>query len=347
MGGVLCFVSITSCVAKNVAKSTLGDLFDALTAWVLSSVEWFINGVGGVLLSASEPATVVRSATPEFQTLIKIAPILLLVGLLVGTLESLRHGESSTLWRLYLGVAPACVLAIYIALPAAKLFLEAVDQVSISAAGPVEKHLSILIGAFSGANTGVPGLGIFILSTTVVIGAFFLWCELIVRTVSLSLLLVLVPIVVPLCTFPALRKLGWRLFETFAAIAVSKVLIVIALTLGLGELQGNSVSQIITGAVTLILATFTPFVLLRLIPFIEQSALHSLQGTRQHFMQGGKFTMQPVQAVRQMMEPNVESPGPPLRREDLGFPMSHSTGNFSMPAPRDFDLEQEKLRNDE
>jgi len=65
MGSVLCFVSITSCAAKNVAKSTLGDLFDALTAWVLSSVEWFINGVGGVLASASEPAFLFRQPPDE------------------------------------------------------------------------------------------------------------------------------------------------------------------------------------------------------------------------------------------------------------------------------------------
>jgi len=346
MGSVLCFVSITSCAAKNVAKSTLGDLFDALTAWVLSSVEWFINGVGGVLASASEPATVVRSATPEFKTLVTVAPLLMLIGLLIGTLEALRHGESSQLWRLYLGVAPACVFAIFIALPGARLLLEAVDQLSLIATGPLDKHLATLIAAFNVTSTA-PGAGVFILSASIVIGAFFLWCELILRTVALSLLLVMVPIIVPLCTLRSLRRLGWRLLETFAAIALSKVFIVIALMLGLNELQGNSVSQIITGAVTIALAAFTPFVLLRIIPFIEQAAFHNLQGTRQLIKQGAQLAMRPVLIVQDMMSPSAVGLADPIRTEDLGFPMSHSTGDFSMPPRSDYEPPQEKGPFDE
>jgi len=110
-----------------------------------------------------------------------------------------------------------------------------------------------------------------------------LWCELIIRSVVLTLLLVLVPVIVPLSTFPAMRRLGWRLAETFIAVASSKLLIVIALSLGLDELEGGSVTVAITGAVTLLLATCTPFVLLRVIPFVEQSALHNLEGIRQRF----------------------------------------------------------------
>ena len=346
MGSVLCFVSITSCAAKNVAKATLGDVFDALTAWVLSSVEWFINGVGGVLTSASEPATVVRSATPEFKTLVTVAPLLMLIGLLVGTLEALRHGESSQLWRLYLGVAPACVFAIVVALPGARLLLEAVDQLSVIASGPLDKHLASLISAFNGTSTA-PGVGIFILSSSIVIGSFFLWCELILRTVALSFLLVMVPIIVPLCTLPSLRRLGWRLLETFGAIALSKVFIVIALTLGLNELQGNSVSQIITGAVTIALAAFTPFVLLRIIPFIENAAFHNLQGTRQLIKQGVQLAMRPVLVAQEMMSTGNMEFSAPIRTENLGFPMSHSTGDFPMPPRSDYEPQEEKRSLDE
>ena len=47
-----------------------------------------------------------------------------MVGLLVATLQAVRHGDAASLWRVYLGVAPACVLAIFVARPIATLILE-------------------------------------------------------------------------------------------------------------------------------------------------------------------------------------------------------------------------------
>ena len=164
---------------------------------------------------------------------------------------------------------------------------------------------------------------------------------------ALSLLLVMVPIIVPLCTLPSLRRLGWRLLESFGAIALSKVFIVIALTLGLNELQGNSVSQIITGAVTIALAAFTPFVLLRIIPFIENAAFHNLQGTRQLIKHGVQLAMRPVLVAQEMMSTGNMEFSEPIRTEDLGFPMSHSTGDFPMPPRSDYEPQEEKRSLDE
>jgi len=143
---------------------------------------------------------------------------------------------------------------------AATLILQAVDQLSSGAATSAVGHETSLINAFSSLSlsTTIPGFAVFVLCVVVVIGGWLLWCELIIRSVVLTLLLVLVPVIVPLSTFPAMRRLGWRLAETFIAVASSKLLIVIALSLGLDELEGGSVTVAITGAVTLLLATCTP-----------------------------------------------------------------------------------------
>ena len=69
MGGLFCILSPGACAVKSIAKATLGDLFDALTNWVLSSVQWFLTAAGQVHTNASEPTTVIRSATQEFNTL--------------------------------------------------------------------------------------------------------------------------------------------------------------------------------------------------------------------------------------------------------------------------------------
>ncbi|MHB8379344.1 MAG: hypothetical protein ACYDB2_05420 [Acidimicrobiales bacterium] len=332
MNVVHCIFSPASCVA-TVAKSTTNDLFNALTSWIVASVRWFLGAVGHVLMSSSEPSTVLNGAHAEFATLLVLAPVLMMIGLLVSTLHALRHGEASTLWRVYLGVAPACVAGVAFARPIASLALQAVNQMSSTAADSVAQHEAKLAGALTGLMPTAPGFAIFLLAVLVVIGAILLWCELIVRTVVLTLLLVLVPVVVPLSTFPSMRRLSWRLAETFLAVAASKFVIVVSLVLGLDELQGNSATEVITGAVTLLLATCTPFLLLRVVPFIEQSALHHLEGLRSRATRTvANASSSPVAQIARSLAPDVPTPGPPERSEDLGLGTWPGTPETPMPS---------------
>jgi hypothetical protein len=332
MSSVLCLFTPGACITTSIAKATLGDLFDAVTTWLLNSVEWFLTSVGQALTSASEPATVVNSAKDEFSTLLVISPVLMVMGLSVSTLQAIRHGDTSSLWRVYFGVAPACVAAIFLAQPLTLLILEAINELSSTAASSVLEHESRLVADFASLSTLTPGFGLFLMALGVVIGAWFLWCELVLRTVVLSLLLVLVPVVVPLATFPSLRRVGWRLAETFLAVASSKFLIVIALTLGLGELQGGSATEVVVGAVTILLATLSPFVLLRVIPIIEQSALHNLDGVRQRFTRAAtNLPNSPVVSAARSLVPDSPMPEPPDRPADLGLGMWEPSPEVEFP----------------
>jgi hypothetical protein len=340
MHSLLCFVNPVGCATRSLAKATLGDLFGSLTSWVLSSVSWLLHSTGVVLNAAGEPASIIRAATPEFMTLATVAPVLLLISLLVSTLHSLRHGDASALWRSFLGVAPVCVFAIVAARPLAELTLQAVNQLCTTAGSSIgtgEQAVSRALTNLTTAST--PGFGLFVLAILVVIGGVLLWCELVIRAVVLTLLIVLVPVVVPLAAIPAMRRVGWRLAETFAAVALSKFLIVVTLALGLSELTGTGATTVITGAVTLVLASATPFVILRLIPFIEQSALHSVEGLRQRATRAASAAASPSSPAAMAvaaLAPSVAPPGPPERAEDWGIPMWEPGPDIEMPA---FDAE--------
>jgi hypothetical protein len=336
MGNALCLFNPVTCAATSVAKATLGDVFDALTNWVLASVQWLLSAAGAVLNSAGQPAMVVRSANEEFGVLLVLAPPLILLGLLVATMQALRHGDAASLWRTYLGVAPACVAAIFLARPLVLVILNAVDQMSSAAATTVLTREAALGVTLTSLPSNTPGFGLFLLAIAVVIGCALLWCELIVRTVILTLLVVLVPVVFALAVFPALRRVGWRLVETFLAVALSKFFIVIVLVLGLDEVQGSSATQVVTGAVTLLLATFTPFVLLRVIPFIEQSALHNLEGLRHRFTRAAATLPQsPAGMAVAALRPEPTAPGPTPRPADLGLAMWEGDGETEFPPDVD------------
>jgi hypothetical protein len=336
-----CIVHPLSCVTHTVTTTVVGGFFTELTNWVLNSVGWFLSSAGVVLTSATEPTTIIRSATSEFDVLVNLSPVLLMVGLLVATLQAVRHGDAASLWRVYLGVAPACVLAIFVARPFATLLLETVNQLSSSASDAVLERQAELTSALTSVATAAPAFALFVLAVAVVIGSWLLWCELIVRAVILTLLLVLVPVIVPLATFPAGRRLGWRLAETFLAVAVSKFFIVITLTLGFEELLGDSATQVITGALTLILASFSPFLLLKVIPFVESAALHNLEGVRSRLTKTAtSLPSSPMAQAARALAPEAPFTGPEERPEDLGLamweggpetPMPESTGVKSAP----------------
>jgi hypothetical protein len=330
---LLCLLNPVGCATTTLAKASLGDLFGALTSWVLSSVSWLLHSTGLVLNAIGEPQSIVTAASPEFMTLATLAPLLLLISLLIATLHSLRHGDAAALWRCFLAVAPLCVFAVVLARPLAQLTLEAVDQLCATASANVGSGEVAISKALVALTSSTPGFGLFVLAVLVVVGSVLLWCELVIRAVVLTLLIVLVPVVFPLAAIPALRKVGWRLVETFLAVALSKFLIVVTLALGLSELTGSGATTVITGAVTLLLASATPFAILRLIPLVEHSALQGLEGIRQRATRAATSApSSPVGMAVAALAPEMIPPAPPERPEDWGIPMWEPGPDIEMPS---------------
>lgn len=337
MGVATCVVNPAACAA-GALKGGASSLFTLLVAWVVGGVGWIVHGLATVLGSTGSPAQVLAASRAEFAALVPLAPVLLVVGLVVATLQALRHGDSGALWRTYLGVAPACVAGVVLARPVGGLVLTAVDQASSVSAAHVATHVAALARFLAVVPLGVPGAAVGLIATLLLVGSMLVWCELVVRTLALALLLAVVPVVVPLCALPSLRRLGWRLAETFAVVAASKLVIVVTLALGVTELTTPSLSTVVAGAVTLLLATASPFVLLRLVPVMESTALAGLEGLRARAARaagvGGPGRLRGL-----VPAPEVEDPGPPTRPADLGIPMWEGVGEITLPewdpdAPR-------------
>jgi len=335
MHAFACLVNPAQCAATTVAKASLGQLFSLLTSWVVSSVGWLLHSMAGVLNATGEATSVVHAANPEFTALLRVSPVLLLISLLLATLHSVRRGDAATLWRSFLAVAPACVAAIVLARPLAGVVLAGVDALCGVAGSTVPSGVASLSGALAALSIApTPGFGVFLLATLVVVGGVLLWCELVVRTVILSLLLVLVPVLVPLAAIPAMRRVAGRLAETFLVVAFSKFFIVVTLALGLSELTSGRATTVITGAVTLALASATPFVVLRLIPTMESSAMHGVDGLRQRATRAAATVpSSPAGLAVAAVLPDAPLPGPPERAEDWGIPMwePDPNGNWELP----------------
>ena len=137
MGHLLCFLSPSTCATHAVAKSVLSGFFTRAHQLDARSVEWFLDAAGGGA-DLGQRALDHRGAAASRSSASwsMLAAPLLMLGLLVATLQAVRHGDGPGLWRVYFGVAPACVLAIVVARPLATLDTDGGRSTLVGASPP-------------------------------------------------------------------------------------------------------------------------------------------------------------------------------------------------------------------
>ena len=103
------------------------------------------------------------------------------------------------------------------------------------------------------------------------------------------------PLALATLVWPAVSHWCRRLVETLAALILSKFVIVATLSLAVGALasgtagtgnHGAGFSSVLAGGALLLMATFVPFVILRMIPAVEAGAVAHLDGLRERGVAG-------------------------------------------------------------
>jgi hypothetical protein len=129
----------------------------------------------------------------------------------------------------------------------------------------------------SGGTNPVPLFAVFLGALVAAAGAFCVWLELLVRSGAIYVALLFLPFTFVAMIWPATARWCRRLIEIVVAVILSKFVIVAIMALaaaGLGQSRGGEAFQgVLAGAALMVLAAFSPFVLLRLIPFAESAAV--------------------------------------------------------------------------
>ncbi|HEX3686822.1 MAG TPA: hypothetical protein VHU60_04495, partial [Gaiellaceae bacterium] len=113
------------------------------------------------------------------------------------------------------------------------------------------------------------------------VGAFVLWLEMVIRDAAIYIALFFLPLTFVAMIWPATSRLARRLVELLVAVIFAKFVIVSIISLASAAItnttlvQGggsNEFERMIAGAALLVLAAWSPFALLRLIPMMEVAA---------------------------------------------------------------------------
>ena len=176
------------------------------------------------------------------------------------------------------------------------LCLAATDAMSDAVAGGTGADVTSLLSglttglAAAAADPTIASFVLLLLALLVAVAAFVLWLELLIRAAAVYVAVLFLPLALATLVWPAVSHWCRRLVETLTALILSKFVIVATLSLAAGAVSsgtagtgdhGSGFSSVLAGGALLVIATFVPFAILRMIPAVEAGAVGHLEGLRQ------------------------------------------------------------------
>ncbi len=279
-------------VADKAADAFLKPIGDAI-----------VRGLAGAAKKVSDEVLhfITNSASVNFnegwwandraQTLVRqigtLALVLTLLFLLLAVVQGLFAGDVGGMLRATLVEVPVTIGATVALVAVTQLLLGLVDGASTMVLSGVPEALGHFFEGFgNAANIASGGLAGILMVAVFLLGGILVWIELVVRSSLIYLLMAAAPFTLAARVWPAARGAWRRLAELGLALIVSKFAIALALGLGaaalagggptsgdLGTQTGMDLGAMLTGASLMLLAAFTPFIVLRLLPIVEGAVI--------------------------------------------------------------------------
>jgi hypothetical protein len=221
--------------------------------------------------------------------------------LLASTLQAVVRQNPGQLIRTFLVQLPLALLLAVVAIQIVVLSLSATDAMSDAVAGGTNADVSSLLTSVtsglvsSATDPSIASFVLLLVALLIAVAAFVLWLELLIRAAAVYVAVLFLPLALATLVWPAVSHWCRRLVETLAALILSKFVIVATLSQAVGAVasgtagtgnHGSGFSSVLAGGALLLMATFVPFAILRMIPAVEAGAVAHLDGLRERAVAG-------------------------------------------------------------
>ena len=272
----------------SLAASGFESILGGISQWVASGAEWLLGQIGAVLNSTTAIDLGATWFRAHYGQMTALAGVVILPMLLVSTMQAIVRQNPGQLVRTYLLQLPLALLLAVVAVQIVVLSLAATDAMSDAVAGGAGAGVTAMLSTLTvglttaAADPSVAGFVLLLVSLLVAVAAFVLWLELLIRAAAVYVAVLFLPLALATLVWPAVSHWCRRLVETLSALILSKFVIVATLSLAAGAISsGSGFSSVLAGGALLVIATFVPFAILRLIPAVEAGAVGHLEGLRQ------------------------------------------------------------------
>ena len=271
------------------------QVLDGLAGWVASGAEWLLGRVAGLLLTTTQVDLGAGWFTSHLAVMAGLAATVVLPLFVLGVIQALHAQSALLLVRTALVNVPAALVLTGVAVKLVTVGLVVTDAMSTAVAGGTGADTAQVLGrivddlgtAALGGQAGVPEFLVLVVSVVVVVATFTVWVELLLRAAALYVAVLFLPLALATLAWPAVSHWCRRLAETIAALVLAKFVVVAVLSLGAGAVAvgsgstpsgASSLTAVVGGAALLLLASLSPWALLRLLPVAEASAAAHLDG---------------------------------------------------------------------
>ncbi len=271
-------------IAGGVVSSGVGSVMDSLTQWVAGGAASLLGWLGKEMsqtttIDLTRPWFASHYAAVAGLAVFVAAPVAF-----VAVIQSIARQDSTIVIRCVLVNLPLALVAAGVAVEGVQFAVTLVDQMCKALTGAANGSMAHLLSGLAkffvlGDASGSAGLVGFLLGSVAAFGALSLWIELALRTAAVYVATLFIPLFLVGTIMPATIPWCRRLVEVLAALIFSKLVIVAALSLGASAIgQGSGLGAAVEGCSLLLVATFAPYALLKLIPVVEAGAVHHLEG---------------------------------------------------------------------
>jgi hypothetical protein len=277
LGGAIETLSGGGTAAKAL---TAGVVVASLVAWVAGGAKVVLNETASVISTTTRPQLQSTWFSSTYWRMAAISALLTLPFLFAAAVQAVMRSDMAMLLRSALGYLPLGLLSVSIAAPLTTLLLASSDELSSivsGASGNAGARFLSHVGFVSGTLSHLSGSTFVLLfaGLLTVTATITLWIELLIRSAAVYVVVLMLPLFFAALVWPARRMWAVRAVEVLVALIISKFAIVAVLSLGgaaLGHTAVPSATQMLEGATLVMLAAFSPWALLRLLP------LHELTG---------------------------------------------------------------------
>ncbi len=334
-------------IGGSIAASGFESVLNGISQWVASGAEWLLGQIGDVLVSTTTVDVGATWFRAHYGQMTALAGVVVLPMLLVSTISAVVRQNAGQLVRTFLVQLPLALVLGVVAIQVVVLSLAATDAMSDAVAGGTGADVTSLL---SGVTTGLaaaaadPTIASFVLlliALLIAVAAFVLWLELLIRAAAVYVAVLFLPLALATLVWPAVSHWCRRLVETLAALILSKFVIVATLSLAAGAVSsgtagtgthGAGFSAVLAGGALLVMATFVPFAILRMIPAVEAGAVGHLDGLRSR---GTAAVTRPARsAALHALGTGLEALGDARLLAETGGAAAGATGNMARGAAR-------------
>ena len=261
------------------ADAVMGGIVD----WAAGGAAWLVKSVAGQIDRSTRPALGSAWFSRQYAGMRELAVALSLLFLLAAIVQAVARQDLAMLLRACLVALPLALLLTFAAVTLVELGLLLTDALTEAAlqraGGDIEETFADLVEILAPTSVvanPLPGLVLFLGALLTAALALVVWIELVLREAAIYVTVVFLPIALAAVVWPRTAHWARRLAEWLAAIILAKFTIAVSFaTAGAMVAHGRpgegGLSALLAGCAVLLIAAFSPWVLLRLIPFAEQA----------------------------------------------------------------------------